>query len=106
MGDFVLYDTYLAERKVDRLLVNRATIAGGALLSPVDAAPPERWIPATDAQLALVRRNVNELRRPWAAFLTEPGAFVRVPIPGPPLTLRLGQPWTWRPDRAIIHVCV
>lgn len=85
VGDFVLYDTYLAERKVDRLLVNRATIAGGALLSPVGAAPPERWIPVTDAQLALVGRNVNELRRPWAAFLTEPGAFVRVPIPGPPI---------------------
>ncbi len=84
-GDFVLYDTYLAPRHVDRLLVNRATIAGGALLPPVDAAPPERWIPATDAQRALVRRNANDLRRPWAAYLTEPGAFVRGPIAGPPI---------------------
>ena len=84
-GDFVLYDTYLAPRQVDRLLVNRATIAGGALLPPVDAAPPERWIPATDAQRALVRRNANDLRRPWAAYLTEPGAFVRGPIAGPPI---------------------
>jgi dihydroorotase len=83
-GDFVLYDTYLERRPAPCLLVNRATIVGGALLAPVPAAPPAHWIALTERQRSLLDRPAPELRFPWAASLSEPEAYVRLAIEGPP----------------------
>ncbi len=85
VGDFALYDTYMEQRKVDRLLVNRATVAGGVLLPPVAAAPPACWIPSTDRQDDVLHRDAGELRRPWATLLTHPNDFVHLPLVGPPI---------------------
>jgi dihydroorotase len=84
-GDFVLYDTYLEPRRVDRLFVNRTTLAEGLPLPPVPAAPPPPWISSTQQQRAFLSRSAAELRRPWATTLTGPDAFVALPIEGPPL---------------------
>jgi dihydroorotase len=83
-GDFVLYDTYLEPRHVDRLFVNRATLVAGEPLPPVAAAPPSPWIPSTEQQRALLGRATTELRRPWATALTKPDDFVALAIEGPP----------------------
>jgi dihydroorotase len=83
-GDFALYDTSLAPRKVGHLLVNRATIAGGVLLLPEPATRPEPWIAVTEQQAALLGRSADELRLPWAISLTDPSAFIRLPTVGPP----------------------
>ena len=83
-GDFALYDTYLERRPATRLLVNRATIAGGALLAPVPASPPAHWIALTERQRSLLSRPASELRFPWAASLSEPESYVRLAIEGPP----------------------
>jgi dihydroorotase len=84
-GDFVLYDTYLEPRHVDRLFINRATLVAGVPLLPVPAAPVYPWVRVTDQQRALMDRSPAELRRPWATMLTGPGAFAVLPIEGPPL---------------------
>ncbi|MGA3220843.1 MAG: amidohydrolase/deacetylase family metallohydrolase [Acidimicrobiales bacterium] len=83
-GDFALYDTYLERRPAPRLLVNRATIVGGALLAPVPAAPPAHWIALTERQRSHLSRPAPELRFPWAASLSEPEAYVRLALEGPP----------------------
>jgi dihydroorotase len=85
VGDFVLFDAHLARRQVDRLIVNRATIAGGALLPPASATLPASWIRRTEQQEALVRRSATEMQRPWATSLTDPGAFIGLTIEGPPI---------------------
>jgi dihydroorotase len=84
-GSFVLYDTYLEARRVDRLFVNRATLVAGVPLPPVPAAPVYPWVSVTEQQRSLARRSSAEPRRPWATMLTDPGAFVALPIEGPPL---------------------
>ena len=83
-GDFALYDTYLERRPAPRLLVNRATIVAGALLAPVPAAPPAHWIALTERQRSHLSRPAPELRFPWAASLSEPEAYVRLALEGPP----------------------
>jgi dihydroorotase len=74
-GDFVLFDSTLASRRADRLLVNRATLVAGALLGPLAAEPPAPWVQLTDAQRALFEREEAELREPWAASFTSAECF-------------------------------
>ena len=83
-GDFVLYDTYLAPRRTDRLLVNRTTILAGTQLPPVPASMPAPWVELTGPQRALQQRSPEDLRRPWATTLTEPSAYMRMALEGPP----------------------
>lgn len=82
-GDFVLYDTYLESRRIERLFVNRATILGGSVLAPVPAAASAPWIELTEQQRALSDRDASELRRPWATALTEKDAYVPLTLDGP-----------------------
>jgi dihydroorotase len=98
-GDFVLYDTYLERRRASRLLVNRATIVAGVPLPPVPAAPPAHWITLTERQRSLLSREAPELRFPWAASLTEPGAYVPLAMEGPTLNrlARGARRAHWRP---------
>jgi dihydroorotase len=89
-GDFVLYDTYLEHRRAERLFVNRATVAAGELLPPVPPSRPPHWVSLTERQRALLRPSGPDLRRPWAISLTEPGAYERLALEGPPHANRGG----------------
>ncbi len=86
-GDFALFDAYLDARKADVLLANRATIAGGTLLGPLPASPPEPWVKVTAQQQALLGKRPEQLRRPWAALLAEPECYVPLQLEGPPAAL-------------------
>ncbi len=77
-GDVAFFDTELAERRADRLLVSRATIVAGKQLPPVPPAPPARWIETTSRQDALLseQRRSAEMRRPWVSRLGAAGDYV------------------------------
>jgi len=82
-GDFVLYDTHLQSRRADRLLVNRATLAAGAVLAPVPPSQPAQWVSTTESQRELLARSAPELRRPWVTRLTKAGDFVPMALERP-----------------------
>ena len=74
-GDFVLFDSTLASRRADRLLVNRATLVAGTLLRPLAPEPPASWVQLSEAQRELFEREGAELREPWAASFTSAERF-------------------------------
>lgn len=80
-ADHLLVDVYLGSRVAARLLVNRATVAGGRVLEPVAPRPPAPWIELTRAQRALF--DAPAARTPWASLLPGPLGLPRPALEGP-----------------------
>ena len=80
-GELTLYDCYLQPLTAQRLLVNRATVAGGAVLGPLPPEAPAPWAPVTGRQHAHLERlaapgtDPDSLRTPWALELDRVGDF-------------------------------
>ena len=83
-GDFALFDTDLEVRSCTRLLVNRATYAGGALLPAGPPFVPAPWVEVTSQQRDILSGRAGDLRRPWAAVLGRPECFVGLGVTGSP----------------------
>jgi dihydroorotase len=81
--DRVLTDVYLSQRVAARVLCNRATVAGGVVLEPVDPRPPAPWIGLTRAQRSLFDAPAS--RTSWASLLPGPEGLPRPALEGPVL---------------------
>lgn len=84
-GDFVLYDVELAPRRTGRLVVARATVAGGHLLTPRPLEPPAPWTLTTEAQRHLTGEE-GLSREPPAVRLSKASDFIAMELEANALT--------------------
>ncbi len=74
-GRFLLYDSYMNVRKVEKIIQNTRTIVNGRSLDPEPPKPPAPWIDLTDAQRAYYASIEKQCRFSPVQYLNKPEHF-------------------------------